>query len=379
MRKKIIIIGGGIGGTIVANGLCNILGAEIAERKINISMLSATDKHFYQPGLFYLPFGKFRESHLYKSQKEVLDDRIDFKVDPVIKIDIQDDTITTESGRVHEYDYLVIATGSRIRPDLIPGMRESAHWFYDLDGARRLREALEDFKGGRVVINVNVPHKCPVAPVEVTFMMYSYLKSKGLLENSEITYTYPIGRLHGIEPVASWLEPEFESLGIRSETFFNTKEIVPSKRIIETEEGTSLPYDLLITIPPHSGSQLIEDSNLGVGGWVPTDPQTLLLEGSNNVFVLGDTTNIPISKAGSTAHFEADVIIDNLSALITEGKWARNYDGKVFCFIEATDERATYISFNYENPPKVGAPNQMIHWAKIGYNQLYWLSIKGLL
>ena len=243
----------------------------------------------------------------------------------------------------------------------------------------RLREALEDFKGGRVVINVNAPHKCPVAPVEVTFMMHSYLKERGLLEKSEITYTYPIGRLHGIEPVSNWLEPEFESLGIRSETFFNTKEIVPSKRIIETEEGASLPYELLVTIPPHSGAQLIEDSNLGMGGWVPTDPQTLLLEGSNNVFVLGDTTNIPISKAGSTAHFEADVIIENLSALITEGRWAKNYDGKVFCFIEATDERATYISFNYENPPKVGAPNQMIHWAKIGYNRLYWLSIKGLL
>ena len=379
MSKRIIIVGGGIGGTIVANGLCNILGSEIAGREISVSMLSATDKHFYQPGLFYLPFGKFRESDLYKNQKEVLDDRIDFKVDPVTKIDIQDNTITTESDNTHEYDYLVIATGSRIRPDLIPGMKESAHWFYDLDGARRLREALEDFKGGRVVINVNAPHKCPVAPVEVTFMMHSYLKERGLLEKSEITYTYPIGRLHGIEPVSNWLEPEFESLGIRSETFFNTKEIVPSKRSIETEEGASLPYELLITIPPHSGAQLIENSNLGVGGWVPTDPQTLLLEGSNNVFVLGDTTNIPISKAGSTAHFEADVIIENLSTLITEGRWAKNYDGKVFCFIETTDERATYISFNYENPPKVGAPNQMIHWAKIGYNRLYWLSIKGLL
>ena len=144
MCKKIIIIGGGIGGTIVANGLCNILGPEIAERKISISMLSATDKHFYQPGFFYLPFGKFSESNLYRNQKEVLDDRIDFKVDPVKKIDIQDQAITTESGRVHEYDYLVIATGSRIRPDMIPGMRESAHWFYDLDGARRLREALEE-------------------------------------------------------------------------------------------------------------------------------------------------------------------------------------------------------------------------------------------
>ena len=379
MSKKIIIIGGGIGGTIVANGLCKTLGSELNRNEVSLSMLSASDLHFYQPGLFYLPFGKFKESDLYKNQKDILDNRVDFTVDPVIKINVDENSLVTESGKTHDYDYLVIATGSRIRPDLVPGMQEGAHWFYDLAGARRLRESLAEFRGGRVVVNVNAPHKCPVAPIEITFMVHNHLKELDLLKDSEITYTYPIGRLHGIEAVSNWLESEFKSLGIRSETFFNTKEINSDKKIIETEEGTSLPYDLLITIPPHSGSQLIEDSNLGVGGWIPTNPYTLLREGSENVFVVGDTTNIPTSKAGSTAHFEADVVIKNLSSLVTEGQWATNYDGKVFCFIEATNKKATYISFDYKNPPKVGAPNQMIHWAKIGYNRLYWLSIKGLL
>ncbi|HJP22476.1 MAG TPA: FAD/NAD(P)-binding oxidoreductase, partial [Alphaproteobacteria bacterium] len=176
-----------------------------------------------------------------------------------------------------------------------------------------------------------------------------------------------------------WTQPEFDKYGIKYETFFNTKEVDPSAKTISSEEGVTLDYDLLVTIPPHSGAQVIEDSDLGAGGWVPTERETLLREGSTNVFVVGDTTNIPISKAGSTAHFEADTIIDNLSSLISEGRWSRNYDGKVYCFVETGMDSGTYVWFNYETPPNPGAPSQMIHWFKLAYNRLYWLSARGLL
>ncbi len=131
-------------------------------------------------------------------------------VDPAKNIDVDKKTVTTESGKTHTYDFLVIATGSRIRPDNIPGMAEGAHWFYDLEGARKMRDALTAFKGGKIVVNINVPHKCPVAPLEITFMLRDYLAGKGLLDKSEITYTYPIGRLHALEPVAQWAVPAFE-------------------------------------------------------------------------------------------------------------------------------------------------------------------------
>ena len=379
MTKKVLIVGGGIAGTIVANGLCRNLGPEIKRNEINLRMLGATENHMYQPGLLYLPFGKFRERELFREQRKVLDDRVIFDVDPVSKIEVDTNSLATESGKSYEYDYLVIATGSRIRPDTIPGMEEGAHWFYDLKGARKLRQTLQDFDGGRIVINVNAPHKCPVAPIEVSFMVYDFLKERDLLDKSEITYTYPIGRLHGLEPVANWIQPEFDKFGIKYETFFNAKQIDSQKKTVETEEGESHPYDLLITIPPHSGSQVIEDSGLGAGGWIPTERDTLLREGSTNVFVVGDTTNLPISKAGSTAHFEADTTIENMTSLLTEGHWAKNYDGKVFCFIETGFKKGTYICFNYDNPPKVETPSQMIHWAKLGYNRLYWLSARGLL
>lgn len=379
MAKHIVIVGGGLAGTIVANGLCRQLGEQLRSGEARITMIGNTDTHMYQPGLLYVPFGKIREAELFRDQRKVLDRRVTFTIDAATNIDVDNNRVTCESGKNYDYDYVVIATGSRIRPDNIPGMEEGAHWFYDLDGARKMRDALRDFEGGKIVVNVNAPHKCPVAPLEITFMLRDYMAGRGLLDKTEITYTYPIGRLHALEPVANWTVPEFDKYGIKSETFFNTKEVDPAAKTITSEEGSTLPYDLLVTIPPHSGAQVILDSDLGAGGWVPTGKETLLRDGSTNVFVVGDTTNIPISKAGSTAHFEADTIIDNLASLVMEEQWARNYDGKVFCFVETGMSTGTYVWFNYTTPPNPGPPSQMLHWFKLAYNRLYWLSARGLL
>ncbi|MBL6933430.1 MAG: NAD(P)/FAD-dependent oxidoreductase, partial [Rhodospirillales bacterium] len=312
MAKKIVIVGGGLSGTIIANGLCRQLGKQIRSGEIGITMLGTSDTHMYQPGLLYVPFGKIREAELFRDQRKVLDRRVPYFIDPAKNIDVDAKKVTTESGKVYTYDYLVIATGSRIMPQNVPGLAEGAHWFYDLEGARKMRDALNEFEGGKIVVNVNAPHKCPVAPLEITFMLYDHLMERGLMEKTEITYTYPIGRLHSLEPVAEWAKPAMDEAGIKYETFFNTKEVDPVAKTISSEEGEILPYDLLVTIPPHSGAEVITNSGLGDGGWVPTHREKLLREGSDDVFICGDTTNIPISKAGSTAHFEADVIIDNL-------------------------------------------------------------------
>ena len=379
MSKKILIVGGGLAGTIIANGLCRQLGNELRNGSLSIAMLGTSDQHMYQPGLLYIPFGRIRVTELYRDQRKVLDRRIPYFVDPAVNIDVEANLVTTQSGRVFEYDYLVIATGSRLMLQNIPGMAEGAHWFYDLEGARKMRDALLEFEGGKIVVNVNAPHKCPVAPLEITFMLHDFLSDKGLMDKTEITYTYPIGRLHALEGVAHWAKPAMDAYGIKYETFFNTKEVDPGAKTITSEEGVTLNYDMLVTIPPHSGAEVITDSDLGAGGWVPTDKKKLLREGSDNVFVCGDTTNIPISKAGSTAHFEADTVIDNLVSLLTEGRWARHYDGKVFCFIETGTREGTYVWFNYTTPPNPGPPSQMLHWFKLAYNRLYWLSVRGLL
>jgi len=216
-------------------------------------------------------------------------------------------------------------------------------------------------------------------PLEVTFMMHDFFKERGMLDKVQLHYTYPIGRLHALEPVGKWAKKEFDRLGITYETLFNMKEVDGDKKVVHSEEGTEMAYDLLVGIPPHKGMEVIDANGLGKSGWIPTDRHRLNVEGHDNAFVLGDTTNLPISKAGSTAHFEAEALADNIVSMVKIGRPVRDYDGKVFCFIEAGSETATYAMFNYNNPPDPKPATKSIHWFKMAYNQLYWASARGLL
>ena len=376
---KILIVGGGMGGTILANNLARRLHEELHAAKARITMLSASERHMYQPGLLYVALGQMMPDELYRDQRRLLEPEIEFHVDPVEEFRLDQNQVRTKSGKTYPYDVLVIATGSRIFLEGTPGLSESAECFYTEQSAVHMFKRLQEFQGGRVVISVGVPHKCPMAPLEITFMLHDYFKDRGILEKTQIHYTYPIGRTHSLENVAKWATPEFERLGITYETLFNLKEVDGRGKVIRSEEGTETPYDLLISIPAHKGMEVIEKNGLGKGGWIPTDRYRLNMEGRDNVFVLGDTTNLPISKAGSTAHFEADTLAGNLAAMVKIGSPVRNYDGKVFCFIEAGKDRATYAMFDYQHPPSPKAPTKSMHWFKTAYNSLYWASARGLL
>ena len=379
MRAKILILGSGMGGTIVANGLARKLSDELRTGSASVTVLGTTTKHMYQPGLLYVPFGRAREPELCRDERSILDRKsISWSIRPSASTSTTTSFTANPARLMTTTSWLSLPVRS-LRRKWFPELAEGAHQFYELEGARKLRDALDAFTGGKIVVNINVPHKCPVAPLEITLMLDEHLKQRGFADKFEITYTYPIGRLHGLEPVAHWALPEFDRRGIKYQTFFNTKEVDPAKKQITSEEGDTFDYDLLITIPPHRGAQVIENSGLGAGGWIPTNPKTLLREGSKNVFVVGDTTNIPISKAGSTAHFQADTVIENLTLMIQEGRSLREYDGKVFCFIETGMSTGTYIWFNYNTPPKPTPPTQMVHWAKLAYNRMYWLSAGKLL
>ncbi|MGC2423934.1 MAG: FAD/NAD(P)-binding oxidoreductase [Nitrospirota bacterium] len=379
MSKRIVIIGGGSAGTITANTLARNLYRQLVNGSVIINMIADRPDHVYQPGLLYVVFDKMREDEIVRKQKDLLDQHINLFIDPAVRIDRDNKVVLTASGKEFPYDYLVIATGSKIVPEEIPGLKEGAHWFYDMEGAKKLRQALLDFKGGRIAITIGVPHKCPVAPLEITFMLHEYFKQKGMLDKVELFYTYPINRLHSIQSLAEWAVPEFEKKGIKYETFFNMEEIDPVKKVVRSMEGSELSYDLLIAVPPHKGAKVVTDSGLGQNGWIVTDKKTLLNEGYKDVYVVGDTTDLPISKAGSTAHFESHVVADRLSSEILENSTGAEYDGKVICFVETAFDQATYIWFDYQNPPTPAPPSKMIHWMKLGYNRLYWLSARGIL
>lgn len=377
---NILIVGGGMGGTIAANNMARRLQAALKSGKARITMLSASERHMYQPGLLYVAVGRMTPDELYRDQKSLLEPGIEFHVDPVETFHPAQNSVTGKSGKTYKYDVMVIATGSRIAPETILGLAEHAETFYTEEAAVKMFKRLREFRGGRVVITVGVPHKCPMAPLEITFMLYDYFKDRGMLDKVQLHYTYPIGRIHSLENVAKWATPEFQRLGITYETLFNMKEVDGATRTLKSEENSETKYDLLIAIPPHKGMEVIEKNNLGQSGWIPTNRHTLAMEGEHkNIYVLGDTTNIPISKAGSTAHFEAEVVAENVAAMVKMGSPVREYDGKVFCFIETGKDKATYAMFNYNNPPDPKTPTQAVHWFKTAYNKLYWASARGLL
>jgi len=379
VTKQLVVVGAGTGGLMVSNHVARALASEIERGEVSVTLIGERDEYLYQPGLLYVAFDLMRPRDLVRRVSELIVPGVRFVRDRVERVDAAANTVLTQSGQRLAYDYLVLATGSELNLAEVPGLAEGAHWFYTLEGAIRMREALSQFQGGRLVMALGLPHKCPVAPLEFTFMFDEWARQKGIREKTEIVYTFPINRAHSIPNVAVWAEAEFARRSIQLETFFNLESVDPTKREVTSLEGTSFHYDLLVAIPPHKGDALGEASGLAEGGgWLKTDRHRLNVDGHSNIFAVGDATNLPVSKAGSVAHFQAEALGENLVHLLTGSAAAHQYDGKAFCFIEAGLNRATYITFDYQTPPVLTPPTQAVHWFKQAYNRIHWLNLKGI-
>jgi sulfide:quinone oxidoreductase len=379
--KRVVILGGGVGGTIVANLLARKLSKEVDQRRAKITLVDANGNHVYQPGFMYIAFGHERPEALSRPERKLLDARIELIVDDVVRVDETSQVIQLASGASIAYDELVIATGARIIPEEIASFATEAHHFYSAQAAQRLRAALDRFDGGRIVVAIaSMPYKCPPAPLEVSFLIEDELRRRGLRDKSEIHFCSPIGRAFQIESVSALATPELERKGIELHTFFNVETIDAPRKVLCSLEGEELPYDLLILVPPHRGAQFLIDSGLAPapGGWLPTDRHTLQVGGRPNVYALGDATDLPLSKAGSTAHFEAPIVAERVAAAVSgrspSGKHAR-YEGRVMCFFEIGDGRGTLLRFDYDHPPRPPRPGRIWHLGKLLFNKAYWLTV----
>ena len=378
---RIVILGGGVGGTLTANLLARRLRRRIDAGTDTVTVVDRTGQHDYQPGFLYIAIGGERAAHLQRPERSLLDRRVSLIVGDVERVDAEARTIRLHDGGALPYDQLVIATGSRIAPEDVEHFDQEAHHFYSAEAAARLRTALDGFTGGRIVIGIaGMPYKCPPAPLEVAFLIEAELRERGLRERSELHFCSPIGRAFTIESVSDMATPILEERGIELHTFFNVETIDPERKVIESLEGEALPYDLLILVPPHKGEPFLVTSGLapGPGGWLPTDRTTLQVGGRPEVYALGDATDLPLSKAGSTAHFEAPVVTERIVAAI-EGREVDpgrgDYLGKVMCFFEIGDGKGTLLRFDYDHPPKPPTPNRVWHLGKIVFNKTYWHTV----
>ena len=394
MPQHVMIVGGGVGGTIVANLLARHLHPVDAQ----ITLIESTGKHAYMPGWLYMPFNQdsMESEHIVRYERDLLDKHVRHIRGTVTSIDTQNrelnvhyspglDEIVGTGGAIeaiYAYDYLVLATGARLAPEDLSGLSESNgygrwHHFYSAEGSLQLRQALHHFEGGCIVVTVGgIPYRCPPAPLEFTFLLDEWLTKQGRRGKTEIQYLFPLPRVFPIASVAEVVTPLLEDRHIGYTVFFNPEAVDTEKKIISSLEGEEIPYDLLVVIPPHRGARVIEESGLGdAQGWIATDRKTLEVKNQQRVYALGDATDLPVSKSGSAAHFEAKVVAARILADIhgDEPKPGEaTYDGEVMCFLETGYNKATQLVFNYENPPYPPKPSLYYHMEKQLFNRAYW-------
>jgi sulfide:quinone oxidoreductase len=389
MAITVLVLGDGTGGLVAAN----LLARQARERKLplQIKLIGDSPRHTYQPGMLFLPFqtpGYRAIADIQRDNRDFIGAGIEYLVERVTAIDTAGRAVSTANG-THRYDWLVLALGCRTVLEAIDGLPERwgrrAHGFYTPDSALRLAAALQEFQGGDLVVDIaEMPIKCPVAPLEFAFLADDYLTRRGIRGKTQLTLVTPLTGAF-TKPICN--EMLTDTLVQRNiKVVANASLATVSDQAVACPDGKEVPYDLLVVIPPHEGAEVIDDARLGDGlGFGLTDKQTLKARKAERVFLLGDNTNVPTSKAGSVAHFQAEVVVHNLLREI-DGKDAQPLaDGHANCFIETGYGKAILIDFNYDIQPVPGkfplpvvGPMSLLketrlnHLGKLAFKPIYW-------
>jgi sulfide:quinone oxidoreductase len=386
--KNIVILGAGTGGTMMANHLNKKLNRD----EWQISIIDEREKHYYQPGYLFLPFDIYEPEDIVKPIEKFIPKRVQLITEKIERIEAEKNTVWLENKNSLQYDILIIATGARIAPEEVQGMngkewQKSVFDFYTFEGALALRNKLREWQGGKLVVHITeMPIKCPVAPLEFAFLADSYFKNKKMREKVEITYVTPLSGAFTKPKATAALDHLLQDKSISIESDFAIAEIDNENKKIIDWGGREIPFDLLVTVPTNKGDDVIERSGLGDDlNYVPTSKGSLQSLDHKNIFVIGDAANIPASKAGSVAHFEAEILIENILRYIQGLPLKEDFDGHANCFIETGNNRALLIDFNYTHEPVEGefpfptvGPLKLLkeskvnHLGKLAFRWVYW-------
>ena len=388
MTKRLLVLGAGTAGTLLANRLRG----RFAEEELRIDVVDRNNEHVYQPGLLFVPFGLATPERLVRSRRRQLHGGIEYHQAEIDVVSLSEERVNLANGRTLPYDALVVATGARLLPEETEGLtgpdwRRSVGTFYDLPGAVALRDALERFEGGRLVVDiVDMPIKCPVAPIEFAFLADWYLRRRGIREQTTLTLATPLDACF-TKPVASkHLTHLLGEKGIELEVEYAAGEVDSAGGRLVSYDGREIPFDLLVAVPLHGGQAYVDRSD-GLGdtlGFVPTDPATLQAKAADNIFAIGDATDLRASKAGSVAHFEGEILTENIAAFLRGRALQARFDGHANCFVETGSRKALLIDFNEEIEPVPGRfptavgplpllrESRLNHLGKLGFEWVYW-------
>ncbi|GIF02064.1 type III sulfide quinone reductase, selenoprotein subtype [Paractinoplanes rishiriensis] len=385
--RRLLVLGAGTAGTMVVNKLRR----RLPSANWRITVVEPGDQHFYQPGYLFLPFGAYAPRQVVKPTRSLIAGGVELIRGEVDRVVPADGEVRLCDGRTLPYDYLVIATGVTPRPDQTPGMLDGGQWrktifdFYTYDGAVALADALDRFDGGRLVVHItDMPIKCPVAPLEFAFLVDDYFRQRGRRDRVELVYATPLPGAF-TKPVASArLGTMLDERKIAVEPDFLVEQI-KGKSLISYDER-EIPFDLLVTVPLNMGADFVARSGLGNElNLVPVDRHTFRSKAYGNIFALGDAADLPTSKAGSVAHFAAEVFTGNFLEHIDGRPMTGSFDGHANCFVESGGGKALLIDFNYDTEPLPGTyplpavgPFRLLteapvnHWGKLAFRWMYW-------
>lgn len=352
MKKHVLILGAGFGGLELATRL-----SETLQDAVRVTLLDRNDSFVFGFSKLEVMLGRQSADEVRLYYRDIAKDGVEFRQETVTAIEPAARRVATDAGS-YDADFLVVAMGADYDMHATPGLQAGGFEYYTVAGAERLRDALAQFDGGRVLVSVlGQPFKCPPAPFEGAFLLHEYFTQRGIRDSVHIASTFPMQRPVPVTgEVAQMFRDALAARDIEELPEHRVASIDPATRTAQLASGGTLPYDLFVGIPIHRAPDPLAASGLAVNGWVPVD-QTNLRTQFERVYALGDvcTGARTVPKAGIFAESAARVVADDIAASITGGDPPAPYGGSGVCYAEFGDGLVSKVEVNFLSGPAAAA------------------------